>query len=123
MNDQKREYMKNYYRKYWKTHPEQYKKHKELVKKERLNLRVEIEKKIGNRCVICGSQEKLSFHEINGKPHYNSHKDSQEKYYLDNWQDFIPLCQKHHRFIHFLAKTLHSEAELEKAIEIIKRLL
>lgn len=112
-----------FYRDYWKNNPEQYDKHKALVKSNRLKIRLEIEKKIGNKCIICGSHEKLSFHEINGKPHYTNQKASQDKYYLDNWKDFVPLCQKHHRFITFLAKSLSSEAELDKAVELIKKLM
>lgn len=119
MNRPSNEYMRNYY----KTHPEQYIHLKALIRENRLKTRLECEKKIGNKCIICGSQEKLSFHEINGKPHYTNRKDSQDKYYLENYQDFVPLCQKHHRFIHFLAKSLSSEAELDKSVELIKKLM
>lgn len=112
-----------YYRNYYKNNPEQDKKHKDLIRNERLKIRLEIEKKIGNKCIVCESHEKLSFHEINGKSHYTNKKSSQDKYYLENWQDFVPLCQKHHRFITFLAKSLNSEAELDKAVELIKKLM
>ena len=112
-----------YYRNYYKNNPEQDKKHKALIKKERLEIRLESKKKIGNKCIICGSHERLSFHEINGKPHYIDNHYANEKYYLENWQDFVPLCLKHHSYITRFAKSLHSEVELDKAVELIKKLM
>lgn len=71
---------------------------------------------IGSKCVICGSSERIVFHEIHGIPHLNN-KDSTRaelRYYIEHFQDFISLCQKHHTLIHYL-NGLNDE-QLRKAL-------
>lgn len=89
----------------------------------RHNLRSESEKKIGNKCILCGSPENIVFHEINGKPHVMGDWKARELYFLKNSEDFVPICRKQHNLIHQLAVTLHSKAEFEKAVEILKKLV
>jgi hypothetical protein len=93
--------MKNYMRKYWHTHPEQYKKQKKRMPKNNKTYMIKYKtillKLIGDKCVICGSTEHLFFHEIHGVPHRLT-----IKYYREHYQDFITLCYKHHRIIHII---------------------
>lgn len=91
------------------------KRYKEL-RQEALNL-------IGIKCLICGSTDRLCFHEIHGKPHLNK-KDSTQaelRYYIEHYKDFISLCQKHHSLIHYLNGL--TEEQLRTALEYSKAIV
>jgi len=80
-----------------KTSPEVRKKFLDYQKEYRKNKVEELKKLIGFKCLICGST-KIRFHEIHGK----SHKTANYSYTLKHYKDFVPLCFKCHRAIHWL---------------------
>lgn len=93
---------------YYKSHQEQL---KERIKSRRYALRDYCLKHIGSICVVCGSSEKICFHEIHGKRH-----EKDLSYVKNNSKDFIPLCSNHHNVLHMIQR----EA---KNIEKIRELL
>lgn len=65
-------------------------------------------KLIGDKCIICGySGIKLTFHEIHGKVHRGGWK-----YYINNYQDFVPLCYPHHRLLHYFIRLTLDERKV-----------
>ena len=58
-------------------------------------LRQKAKQLIGSECLICGST-KILFHERNFQPHQNT----TPQFYIENHQNFIPLCKYHHRIFH-----------------------
>jgi hypothetical protein len=105
-----KEYMRNYMPNYWRTHPAKYKKHKaqmtKQIKKIRHNQKILALKLIGDKCVICGSIKHLCFHEIHGIPH----KNTQSYFYLKHPENFVTLCNLHHKLIHMLGEMSYKEA-------------
>ena len=67
---------------------------------------------IGNQCVICESpsSSRISFHEIHGNEHKRSYT-----YYEEHFRDFIPLCNKHHRMLHWCF-----EVDINQILELLK---
>lgn len=66
------------------------------AKEHRDNLRAEIKKILGTKCIICGEKPKrLCFHDITLKPHINS-----PRYILAHIKDFVPLCYQCHKTLH-----------------------
>lgn len=130
----KKTYQKNYYKlnreahdktaKEWnQAHPD-YQKNYYLKRKEHIKQNaIEYKHKkrelalkfIGDRCFICNTSEHLEFHEKHGQPH-----ETRERYYLEHYKDFIPLCRFHHKAIHLLSEA--SEVEMIKALWIIELL-
>ena len=88
-------------RQYYKKHPEYRERDSKRVLNYYKQLRKQCKELIGNSCIICGSNKRLSFHEINGKKHM-THRSKDLKYYITHYQDFIPLCGKHHSMLHFI---------------------
>ena len=68
---------------------------------------------IGNRCILCGSKKRLTFHEIHGKKHPLC-----SSYYRNHKEDFVSLCQRHHVTLHIFA----SIKDKEMFIKIGKRM-
>lgn len=54
-----------------------------------------VQKLLGSECLICGSEEKIKYHEISGKAHQVTWS-----YILKHLQDFAPLCWDCHGFLH-----------------------
>lgn len=69
-------------------------------RRNRIKARAKALKLIGDKCLICGSTERLCFHEIHG---LNHNKDTEPYYYLKHPENFITLCYYHHKFIHAFA--------------------
>jgi len=95
------------YRKYKKKYNKRNKRNREILKEKALKF-------IGSICIICGSTERrLIFHEIHGKKHILS-----MKYYSEHAKDFVPICQRHHQFVHDLASL--PKEKIEKIMELIE---
>jgi hypothetical protein len=61
---------------------------------------------IGDKCIICGSQNRIQIHEIHGKKHMLL-RDGEKKYYeyvKAHEKDFVSLCYYHHAFLHDVAR-------------------
>jgi hypothetical protein len=56
---------------------------------------------IGDKCLVCGTELSICYHEKHGKRH---NENTQPFYYLKNPDKFIPLCYKHHKIVHELAE-------------------
>jgi len=69
---------------------------------------------IGDECLICGSKEKLYFHEIHDVRHPTTFK-----YYIAHLKDFIPLCSRHHQKMHSILYRLEHYPESTKSLRII----
>ena len=73
-----------------------------------------LRKIIGDSCFICGisadSGKRMVYHEKTGKKHPCS-----KKYYKEHPTDFIPLCNKHHRTLHWFA-----EADMKKILDLVR---
>jgi len=99
-----------------------YRKHKEewLTNKKHWydSYREKLFNQIGSKCVICGSQKRLSFHEIHGKRHNLLNTKKGFEYVLTHKEDFIVLCSFHHMFVHQFAKCW----EWNKFKELIEKL-
>lgn len=94
-NKQKVKDYKKDYRKRKKEHLNEY------AKKLRKRKRKEIMKQIGDKCIVCGSSQKIRFHEIHGKEH---HDYSRYGYVLSHIEDFVPMCRDCHRALHQLGE-------------------
>jgi hypothetical protein len=60
-------------------------------------------------CVFCGQKDErafigISYHEINGKSHEYHNILKRFQYILDHPKDFAPICNKHHKKVHWLMK-------------------
>ena len=76
--------------------------------------KLEVQRILGYKCALCNSTKgRIEYHEIHGKRHTESFA-----YILKHIEDFVPLCWKCHRTIHFFAKM----KDKEKAKELIKNL-
>lgn len=113
---------------YMQTHKEQMKitrriwrrknrnKENEYNRNFRKKRYVKARKLIGDTCIICGSKDKIKFHEIYGKSHYGYETSC---YILNHKEDFIPLCRDCHRAIHQLAG---KQIKLKKLLELLRLL-
>ena len=95
---------------------ERYNRRKEIIKSDNERTRLELEKLIGNRCILCGSTNRIHFHEIHGKKHPRT-TEGALKYYTEHKNDFVPLCMKHHSVLHLLAKS--SPINIEELSKLI----
>lgn len=77
-----------YNQNYWK-------KNKEIIQKKRRKEKEKFYQLIGNKCIICGNDKRIAFHEKNGKEHK-----FRPSYYLEHFKDFITLCYFCHKTIH-----------------------
>jgi hypothetical protein len=122
------DYRKDYYQK----HKDRYKKltqtrlekissdveyKKDISKKLRAwkdKCKLSVQQILGIRCILCGSTRgRMEYHEIHGKPHTGGFA-----YILKHIQDFVPLCWKCHRTIHFF----NVMKDKERAKELIEKL-
>jgi hypothetical protein len=101
----------DYARDYYQTHKSYFKKKDALYQARG---RKELMKILGNKCILCGSQKKLRFHEIHGKPHSTHAKDI-----LKHIEDFVPICQKCHRCFHTLIKKVK---DINQIIQLLKNI-
>lgn len=123
--DEYREKCREYYQRKKKENPEHY---KEMLRRQRERSKLNREKNfqrnkewyekwrqivyslIGNSCFLCGSRDKIEFHEKNFRKHPNS-----LKYIAEHSEDFVPLCKRHHEAIH----RLHS-ISLDEILYLLK---
>ena len=96
---------------------------KEILEKGRKwkqHKREMIKEKLGTTCIICGKKpNRISYHEIHGKPH-----DSKSiTYILKHLEDFVPLCGRCHIAIHFYANFHLKEKEYQEEIKKFARLI
>ena len=68
-----------------------YRTHKEERRKISQNQRKLLENLIGSKCIVCGSNRFIQFHEIHNKKHPILFS-----YYFKHIKDFVPLCQRCH---------------------------
>jgi len=145
--EKRRKYLKEWYqknkekileqqRKYRETHPDKrtykdrksknpekfLKQRREYMSRYIQELRRRIENLIGNKCILCGENKKLCFHEIYGKNHYIICKSYSNcttlKYILKNIKDFVPLCRQCHKCLHLYKKIKNTKKfkELEQIL-------
>ncbi len=91
------------------------KQNNEYDRKSRKKRREQLYEKIGRKCVLCENTEKIAkicFHEKYGKKHKHY-----LKYYKKHYEDFLPLCNKHHRMLHWLY-----EVDINKVLELLKNM-
>lgn len=91
---------------------------REYYKEKYYNKKKQIEKQLGNKCVVCGSDFHIHYHEIYGK----KHERGSQSYVLNHIEDFAVLCIKCHYFIHYYVK-LSTKANINKMKESIKILM
>lgn len=127
-----RQRMLDYRKNYYLTHKDRYKKltetrlsklaidkeyKKDIAQKLRewtQKCKLQVQQILGSKCVLCGSTKgRIEYHEIHGKPHTESFS-----YILKHIKDFVPLCWKCHRTIHFFSRM----KDKEKAKELIEEL-
>jgi hypothetical protein len=114
----KEDYFKLYYQKHGEFMKLSYKtKYREL--------RLIAENLIGNRCILCNTLKKVCFHEKNGKNHYIRNKGyvSNLRFYIENYQDFVPLCSYCHKEVHRIQKHQAKGLDLKKLLELQRLLL
>ena len=87
-----------------------------------LKYQTQIKKVLGNKCVVCQTEQTLLFHEVNGNSHDLNTKNRLYSYILSHLNDFVPICRKHHLLLHHLARSLKSASEQEKFVELLKKL-
>jgi len=87
-----------------------------------LEYQTKIKQVLGNKCVVCQSQQLLVFHEVNGANHELNTKSRLYSYILSHLSDFVPMCRKHHLLLHQTALSIKSESELEQFITLLKKL-
>lgn len=122
----RKEYLRNKQREYLRT-PEGLQKHRNWSKafnlklrEKQLILRLEVKKKIGDRCILCNRTQELNFHEKEGKNHLEKRFENNIKFYLANPDNFVPLCAHHHILIHELANLRkESNSNYEKLLELV----
>lgn len=89
-------YRRSYGKDYYKLHKEEMNKRAKLKSETYTKINQEIARAIiGNECIVCGSDEFIHLHEIDGK----KHSTGQYYYHLNHTSDFIPLCPSHHKLI------------------------
>jgi hypothetical protein len=102
------------------NNPEYRKANLQYLKGRREKYRIMVVEILGKTCVLCneegnlfGRTHTIEYHEIHGKPHV------EHPYYtFKHIKDFVPLCWKCHRTIHFFARM----KDKEKAKELIENL-
>ncbi len=96
-----------------------WKKQYRIIRKQHTKgLRQKLLTLIGDKCIFCGSQKKIDFHEKNGKEHVNS-----LRYYLDHPKDFVPLCRYCHLALHYIAIFMKNEIDEIIFFELLDALL
>jgi len=133
-----KKYRKEYHKKYYQENKEKLKEYarkyrkspqgKEMLRKyfrkRRKKLKQKLIEKLGTNCAFCGKKldfkenkfgrPKFVFHEIHGKPHTCRYG-----YVLKHIEDFVPLCWKCHRTIHWLGKNFDKKEIFLKYAEMI----
>jgi hypothetical protein len=61
-------------------------------------------------CVLCGSTQNLTFHEIYGRKHPDLYKKGGLEYLKANKADFVLLCGKHHWTLHNIVRFGRNQA-------------
>jgi len=70
-------------------------------------MREKLKNTIGKKCRICASLEGINYHNVRNEKH------SPSRYQiLKNAKDFVPLCWKCHRAIHFLIRSYKTSGKL-----------
>jgi len=114
----RRHFNRDYHRQYYQKNPNM---RKQFLLNKKINYnknREQLFNSIGSKCVICGSQKRLSFHEIFGKNHIRLDVQKGFDYILTHSEDFIALCSFHHKFVHQFAKC----GEWNKFKELVEKL-
>jgi len=89
--------------KYQKDNPEIQKK---ALYGWRQRKQAKIKEILGYKCVICGAEINIVYHEKNGLNHASLGYISQNPtYILENIQNFVPLCRWCHSYIHNVERT------------------
>jgi predicted HNH restriction endonuclease len=94
---------------YLRNHPEKTKRYRDNWKRNRdIKQRKALSVFYKLTCNICGERDStikigVCLHKKDGKPH-NRDKVYKLKYILENPQEFVPLCRKHHNIVHRLMK-------------------
>jgi len=96
-----------------------YYKHKEKNKERWKVERKEAYKVLGGKCVFCGSQENLNFHQKSGEGHGGKRV---WRLVLKYPEQFVLLCNRHHMYLHGMARFI-KEANVQRKHKIIKELL
>ena len=81
------------------------KKIRDQNRKKRERYRQKMIELIGDRCIICGSTEKLCFHE----KYFRPHEHESVVYIIKHYKDFLPVCSRHHWLIHRLKECTEEE--------------
>ena len=119
-----KDYFRNYAKLYYSKNKASLKLYMRKYHKNLRNSKRKIALKlIGDKCFICETVHNICFHERHGKRHKSSSEDN-FAYILKHSQDFVPICNKHHRMVHELAKNLKLDPECQnKALELAKELM
>jgi len=120
--ERNKKYRETHREQYLKRRRENYRKNKtrflQRNEKYRQQRREELFSLIGRKCIVCGTEEKLHFHEVHGKDHQQSNPFKDYKYIETHYKDFIPLCNKHHFIIHGLVE----HCDLDKLVKLVNLL-
>jgi len=102
-----------------------YREHKrKYMKKYNQKMQERLRELLGVNCVICG-KERINFqefrcgfvfHEIHGKSHIDTYS-----YILNHLQDFVLLCWRCHRFIHYFARS--DKKNIEELLRLLRVIL
>ena len=103
------EMQKKYLREYWrkryyliKEDPRKWKQYAkqnyERTRRNKLIQKEKIKEILGLNCFICNRDQKINWHEKNGK----EHGAGDYHYIFKNVKDFVSLCPVCHRFVHKL---------------------
>lgn len=115
--DRRNIWKKDYYQKNKEKHYEGIKKSRqkyiesarERVRKYRAKMKAEAGTLVGKKCLLCGGNKRLIFHEINYKPH----KMAASTIFLvkKNPENFTRLCQGCHTMVHVLHNSFNIQLD------------
>lgn len=94
-----RKNQKNYYKRHKSDILAYQKKHKPEQRRKRREKLLLI---VGDTCILCGSKQYIQFHEIYGKNHPDLSCQVGYNYLLAHIKDFIPLCWRCHKGLHWV---------------------
>lgn len=123
---------KEYLKQYRETHKEERKvylkaNHKKILEQNKIyrrkryrEFREEAKKLVGNKCIICGFENRICFHEIYGKDHtFNGDWQKSLRYIIKHHKDFVPLCRPCHTALHKLVR----EGSIKEFFRLVKILI
>lgn len=74
---------------------------KQFNRAKRRNIKERLSERFSSKCIICGRDKRLTFHEADGKPHKPFTCMSSEEFEaILKTGDFLPLCHFHHNLLH-----------------------